>query len=285
MEHSWTPPTAWNQAQQSLAQISCSQVDQQTIEQEIYCYILLYIAEVWKICFAALLQQYLTDALLFSCFLPPFSACLLSFLLCLLSIKVFLFQKFLLEYSWFTMLFGVQQSESIIHIHIAIKIFQSKKSASYLLDWILVTHFLFPNIYTHTHTYIWVSIHCLFSKRKTLLLGLQESVTRWERLQPGICFIGPLISHFSQPRLKQTPTNSWFFKKTQNTERRVQQKVHICFIPSFTLMKWQHGSVIPAAQPLPKAWPALQSKWQHVLGKMINVSRRLRRISQEPFVY
>lgn len=99
MEHSWTPPTAWNQAQQSLAQISWSQVDQQTIEQEIYCYILLYIAEVWKICFAALLQQYLTDALLFTCFLPPLSVCLLSFLLYLLSIKVFIFQKFLLEYS------------------------------------------------------------------------------------------------------------------------------------------------------------------------------------------
>ena len=99
MEHSWTPPTAWNQAQQGLAQISWSQVDQQTTEQEIYCYILLYIAEVWMICYAALTQQYLTVALLSSCFLPPLSVCLLSFLLCLLSIKVFLFQKFLLEYS------------------------------------------------------------------------------------------------------------------------------------------------------------------------------------------
>ena len=87
------------------------------------------------ICYTALLRQYLTDALPFPCFLPPLSVYLLSFLLCLLS-KDFFFKKFYWRIVDLQCCISsrLQQSESIIHIHIAIKIFQSKKSASYLLD-------------------------------------------------------------------------------------------------------------------------------------------------------
>lgn len=47
---------------------------------------------------------------------------------------------------------------------------------------------------------------------------------------------------------------------------------------------WVYEDFSPS-QPSQKVWPGPQSKWQHVFGKMINVSTRLQRISQGPFVY
>ena len=103
MELGWTPPTAWNQAQQSLAQISWSQVDQQTIEQGIYCYILL--RSGWFVT-----QLYCGNTWLTHCRFPvsyhlslyifsPFSSVFYQ--------RIF-FQKILLAYSWFTMLYQFQ---------------------------------------------------------------------------------------------------------------------------------------------------------------------------------
>ena len=164
------------------------------------------------ICYTALLQQYLTDALPFPCFLPPLSVYLLSFLLCLLS-KDFFFKNFI----------GVQLIYNVVsvpgyskvnqlYIYIQLSKYFSLKNQLLISQTEFQLHTFSFQIYTHTHihTHIYMAFNSLSlfkNKEFTIRIsGISNQVRKafmeWKR------FYRFLISHFSQPRLKQTPTNS-----------------------------------------------------------------------------